>query len=110
MAISPEGGSGAIGAPALVFVRPHLLEIELQPSGEPHFRARVRHINLAGALVRVELESEWGDPVHVEFSHSRYQALGFKKDDRVFLRPRERKIFIESEQGFRDYESATRAQ
>ena len=88
---------------ALVFVRPHLLEVEMQATGDQHFRARVKHINLAGSLVRVDLESEWGDPVHVELSHGRYQTLGFKKDDQVFVRPRERKIFVESEQGFRDY-------
>jgi sulfate/thiosulfate transport system ATP-binding protein len=99
----PVAGSGAHGGSALVFIRPHFLEIELQPTGQPHFRARVRHINLAGSLVKVELESEWGDPVHVELSHSRYQALAFKKNDQVFVCPRERKIFIESDQGFRDY-------
>ena len=95
--------SGVDAKSALVFVRPHLLEVELQPNGEQNFRARVKHINLAGSLVKVELESEWGDPVHVELSHGRYQTLGFRKDDLVFVRPRERKIFVESEQGFRDY-------
>jgi len=95
--------SGVDAKSALVFVRPHLLEVELQPNGKQNFRARVKHINLAGSLVKVELESEWGDPVHVELSHGRYQTLGFRKDDLVFVRPRERKIFVESEQGFCDY-------
>ncbi|HEX9452796.1 MAG TPA: sulfate ABC transporter ATP-binding protein [Candidatus Binatia bacterium] len=101
--IGVPSGSREDANSARVFVRPHLLEVDLQPAGEQHFRARVKHVNLAGSLVKVDLESEWGDPVHVELSHGRYQALGFKKDDQVFVRPRERKIFVESEQGFRDY-------
>jgi sulfate transport system ATP-binding protein len=91
------------GESALVFVRPHLFEIELQASGDDHFRAAVKHINAAGPLVKVDLESEWGDPVNVELSHGRYRTLGLKKGDDVFVRPRERKIYVESEQGFRHY-------
>ena len=80
---------------ALVFVRPHLLEVALQPNGEEHFRATVKHINAAGALVKVDLESEWGDPVHVELSHGRYQMLGLTKDASVFLTPKERRVFVQ---------------
>jgi sulfate transport system ATP-binding protein len=80
---------------ALVFVRPHLLEVALQPNGEEHFRATVKHINAAGSRVKVDLESEWGDPVHVELSHGRYQTLGLTKDTRIFLTPKERRVFVQ---------------
>jgi sulfate transport system ATP-binding protein len=84
---------------ALVFVRPHLLEIEHQRNGGDNFHAKVTHINAAGPLVKVDLMTDWGDPVHVELSHGKYLALGLKREDEVFVRPRERKVFVEPESG-----------
>jgi len=80
---------------ALVFVRPHLLEIEHQRNGGDNFHAKVTHINAAGPLVKVELVTDWGAPVHVEISHGRYSSLGLKRADEVFVRPRERRVFVE---------------
>ncbi len=80
---------------ALVFVRPHLLEIEHQRNGGDNFHAKVTHINAAGPLVKVDLVTDWGDPVQVELSHGKYLSLGLKRDDEVFVRPRERKIFLQ---------------
>jgi len=80
---------------AFVFVRPHLLEIELQPNGSDHFCAKVEHINAAGPVVKVDLLTDWGDPVHVELPHERYRALGLKRDDEVFVIPKERRVFTD---------------
>jgi len=80
---------------ALVFVRPHLLEIEHQRNGGDNFHAKVTHINAAGPLVKVELVTDWGAPVHVEISHGRYSSLGLKREDEVFIRPKERRVFVE---------------
>ncbi len=80
---------------AVVYVRPHLLEIDHQPRNTNHFRARVEHINPAGPLVKVELVSEWGDPVQVEITQERYRDLRLKKDAEVFVTPKEKKIFVE---------------
>jgi sulfate/thiosulfate transport system ATP-binding protein len=84
---------------ALVFVRPHLLEIEHQRNGGDNFRAKVTHINAAGPLVKVDLLTDWGAPVHVEISHERYSSLGLRRKDDVFVRPRERKVFVEPQRG-----------
>ena len=83
------------GSKALVFVRPHLLEIERHRNGEDTLRAKVSHINAAGSLVKVDLVTDWGDPMHVELSHRKYQSLGLKREDEVFVRPRERRVFVE---------------
>ena len=80
---------------ALVFVRPHLLEVEHQRNGGDNFHAKVTHINAAGPLVKVELVTDWGAPVHVEISHGRYSSLSLKREDEVFVRPRERRVFVE---------------
>ena len=57
----------------LVYVRPHLLDIDRQPNGGDHFRARIKHINSAGPLVKVEAITEWGAVVHVEMSQDRFR-------------------------------------
>jgi sulfate transport system ATP-binding protein len=78
---------------AVVYVRPHLLDIEQQPTGADHFRARVKHINRTGPLVKIELMTEWGDLVNVEMSQERFTNLGLKSDLDVFVKPREVRVF-----------------
>jgi sulfate transport system ATP-binding protein len=81
---------------ALVYIRPHLLDIDHQPNGASSFRARVEHINLAGPMVKVALVSEWGNPVSVEISQERYRVLRLEKDAEVFVTPRDQKIFVDT--------------
>jgi len=77
----------------LVYVRPHLLDIARQPNGGDHFRARIKHINSAGPLVKVEAVTEWGALVHVELSQDRFRNLALLKDEAVFVIPRDVKVF-----------------
>jgi sulfate transport system ATP-binding protein len=79
---------------AVLYVRPHLLEIVLKPNGKQTFPATVRSINPAGPQVKVELVAEWGDMVQVEISHDRYQALHLETGATVYLRPKEQKLFV----------------
>jgi len=76
-------------------IRPHQLSIDHTPDGQNYFRARIRHINSAGPQVKVDLVSEWGDPVAVEISRERYRSLRLEKDVEVFVSLRETKIFYE---------------
>jgi sulfate/thiosulfate transport system ATP-binding protein len=82
------------GKEAMVYVRPHLLDIHLQPIAKGSFAATVRHINAAGPKVKVELISHWGDPVQVEIDHDRYRELKLERDAEVFLSPRENHVFV----------------
>ncbi len=79
---------------ATIYIRPHLLDIDHQPNGSSHFRARVIHINPAGSVVKVELKSEWGDTVQVELTQDRYRALNLKKDEEVFVLPKRKNITL----------------
>jgi sulfate transport system ATP-binding protein len=63
--------------------------------GGPAFRAVVRHINAAGAQVRVELLSESGDALHVEISHERHRRLGLACGSAVYVTPRQIKVFVD---------------
>ena len=78
---------------AVLYVRPHLLEIERQPNDKSHFSAKVKRINKAGPLVKVELLTEWGDSFHAEISRERFRDLQLETDVDVFIRPKEMKLF-----------------
>ena len=79
---------------ALVYVRPHLLELEPNPSGSSSFAAVVRHINSAGPRARIELTSASGVPVLVELEHERLRALSVEPGRTMYLRPREQQVFV----------------
>jgi sulfate transport system ATP-binding protein len=83
----PDGGK------AILYVRPHLLDIVTSPNGQT-FPATIKSINPAGPQVKVELVAEWGDLVQVEIDHERYQALRLENGASVFLRPKEQKLFV----------------
>lgn len=76
-----------------VYVRPHLLEISREKEGVNSFAAQIKYINAAGPFVRIELKSQWGDLVQVEMPHERYHALGLKKEEDVFVVPKEMRVF-----------------
>ena len=77
----------------LVYARPHLLEIQRQPNGGSEFRAIIKHINSAGPLVKIEALSEWGAPVQVEMSQEKFRELQLRKEETVFIVPKELKVF-----------------
>ena len=77
----------------VVYVRPHALEIYRQANGGSHFRASIKHINAAGPLVKVEAITEWGASVQVEMPQEKFRDLRLVKGERVFIIPKEVKIF-----------------
>ena len=77
------------------YVRPHLMDIDHNPNGKNHVRAIVRHINSAGPLVKVEVATQAGDSVHVELTQERFRELRLKKNDEVFVFPKDMNLFID---------------
>jgi ABC-type sulfate/molybdate transport systems ATPase subunit len=74
------------------YVRPHEFDVSRESSGEG-FWATVRHVAGAGGLVRLELEGEGSDVVHVELARDRYEALAPRPGERLRLRPRRVRVF-----------------
>ena len=81
--------------PAMVFARPHLLEITHQPTALPHFQATITHLNAAGPVVKVELAMQSGVVVHVELSQERYRQLHLQKGAEVFVSVKTMHVFTE---------------
>jgi sulfate/thiosulfate transport system ATP-binding protein len=79
---------------ALMFLRPHQMELHSRPNGGPHFRARVKTINSARPLVRLDMVTEWGEPLQVEVSHERFAALALAEGCEVFVSPTQARVFV----------------
>jgi len=85
--------TGAI--PAVVYARPHLLEISAQPTRQAQFCARIARINAAGPVVKVELATGTGAMVQAEMSQERYRSLQVHKGSEVFVHLRDMQVFTD---------------
>jgi sulfate transport system ATP-binding protein len=84
---------------AVGYARPHRLELAHQPAEPPQFRARIEYISAAGPVVKVELATETGMAVHAEVPQERYQQLGLRKGDEVFVRVKDMRVFPQDHRG-----------
>ena len=81
---------------ARAFVRPHDFDLSTAPpEGRQSFPATVGRINSAGPAVRLDLTADSGEPVVVEMDHDRFHALAISRGSRVFVTPRQVKVFGE---------------
>jgi sulfate transport system ATP-binding protein len=76
------------------FARPHELELARHDAGGG-FWATVRHVNRAGSVVKLELEDGDGRPVHAETTREQFEALGTGPGERLYVTPRQVRIFVE---------------
>ncbi|MDP1559290.1 MAG: sulfate ABC transporter ATP-binding protein [Nitrosomonas sp.] len=84
---------------AVVYVRPHEIEIERTHNGEAALAARVIHVLSVGPIVRLELVRENDGertPIQVEISKERFRELHLVKGDEVFIKPRRLDVFPRS--------------
>jgi len=88
-----EQGPAQEEPPQSVFVRPHSFQISREPGGPNSFRAVVEHINPARPLVKLELLNEWGELVHVDISHQRFNELRLEKGTAIYVMPTQFKVF-----------------
>ena len=78
------------------FARPHELELDRQEGEGGGFWATLRHSNAAGAVVKIELEAEDDRLVHVETTRESFERLGPEAGERLYVRPRQVRIFVEA--------------
>jgi sulfate transport system ATP-binding protein len=86
-------------APAVGYVRSHDIEVERRPTDEAAVAATVRQIQTVGPLVRVGLELQnGGEPIEAELSREVADRLELRVGDKVFVRARKMKVFVEDYQ------------
>ncbi|MGA3043433.1 MAG: TOBE-like domain-containing protein, partial [Bryobacteraceae bacterium] len=73
LVLDHSGGALPDGHGARLFARPFELDISREQNGKPGMKARVTRVQSAGAQVRIELNSENGEPMQVEMPHSRFR-------------------------------------
>ncbi len=84
--------------PAQGYVRPHELDIDRTPRAERSLSATVRHVNAAGATVKVELVlRDHQTVVQAYLSRERYRELGLQPGESVYVVPRQLRIFLADE-------------
>jgi sulfate/thiosulfate transport system ATP-binding protein len=83
---------------AVMYARPHEIEVERDQNGHAVIAAVVRQVLAVGPVVRLELEASRegasGDLIEVELSRERHCTLGLRVGDRVFARPRAIRAFV----------------
>jgi sulfate/thiosulfate transport system ATP-binding protein len=87
------GGLAANPQNAVVYVRPHLLNIDRDRPAGLCYRATIKHINSAGPVVKVEATTDEGGLVHIEISQERLQVLQLNSGDEVYLSPKDMRVF-----------------
>jgi sulfate/thiosulfate transport system ATP-binding protein len=86
---------GADAGPAVAYVRPYDIEINRQRRGAEEIEAQIRFIQGAGAVARLELERlDTRELIEVELTRERYRELELREGERVFLRPRNMRVFL----------------
>jgi len=75
--------------------RPHELDLSLQAGKGTSLRGRVRRIQTAASLVKIEVLTEQQETVVVEMPHDRFQESGIRLEDTVFVRVKDARVFVE---------------
>jgi sulfate transport system ATP-binding protein len=95
--VLPPAGEGCPDEerPTAVYVRPHELEIEREKTDPGSVAARIIHVNPAGAVVRVYLETLEGKrALHVEVSPERWRELNLSVGEAAYVLPRRARVFL----------------
>jgi sulfate transport system ATP-binding protein len=79
---------------AMVYMRPHELDIKLYKNGAPSFPATVTRINPAGSLAKVTTRTKEGQEVLVDLSLEDYQRLSLSEGNNVYIYPKNTRVFL----------------
>lgn len=85
---------GRADGAAMVYMRPHELDIKLYKNGAPSFPARVTRINPAGSIAKVTTRTDEGQDVLVDLSLDDYQRLCLEEGSNVFIYPKKTRVFL----------------
>jgi sulfate transport system ATP-binding protein len=94
LSIDHPSHGGADPQPASAYARPHELTLSRTDCGGGLW-AMVQHVNVAGALVKLELRAVDGNqPIRLEVPRDEHQRLGVQPGERVYVTPRRLRVFV----------------
>ena len=94
-----SGYAGAEESPAVAYVRSHDIEIERTPQDSTSLKSEIKHIQKLGPSVRVTLAIDGsGEFIEAELTRDVYQSLGLQQGERVYVRPRQVRVFVDDYQ------------
>jgi sulfate transport system ATP-binding protein len=79
---------------AMVYMRPHELDIKLYKNGAPNFQAKVTRINPAGSIAKVTTRTSEGQEVLVDLSLEDYHRLSLVEGNDVYIYPKKARVFL----------------
>ncbi|MEY9865980.1 sulfate transport system ATP-binding protein [Peribacillus sp. B2I2] len=78
------------------YVRAHNFIIERASSEKDSIASIVDHIHTIGPIVRIEvIRQDTNEPLEIELTKEQYLNLEISKGERVFVRPKELKVFVD---------------
>ncbi|MFJ7468723.1 sulfate/molybdate ABC transporter ATP-binding protein [Peribacillus frigoritolerans] len=78
------------------YVRAHNFIIEREPSEKDSIASIIDHIHTIGPIVRIEvIRQDTNEPLEIELTKEQYLNLEISKGERVFVRPKELKVFVD---------------
>jgi sulfate transport system ATP-binding protein len=79
---------------AMVYMRPHELDIELYANGAPHLPAEVVRVNPAGSIAKLIARTADGQEILVDLSQHDLRELDLEPGDRIYIYPRNARVFV----------------
>jgi sulfate transport system ATP-binding protein len=79
---------------AVAYVRPHDIDISRVAQDATALPVEVKLVRAIGSIVRVEVAADGSSEfIEIELSRERFDAAPLVSGDRVFIRPRQFKVF-----------------
>ncbi len=91
---APEHAAGG-NTDVISYIRPHDIEISLEPKEYEFIEAEIIFIRAVGPIVSLELKRlDTEEYIEAEISKETYRQLALKEKQKVYVRPRDFRVFI----------------
>ena len=85
---------GASERDAVVYMRPHELDIERQRSESSSIPAKIIRINPAGSFAKINLQTADGKDLQVDLHQDRFKELSLTQGENVFVFWKQARVFV----------------
>jgi sulfate transport system ATP-binding protein len=99
LSVDYPGHPHAEPVPASGYARSWEIDLSRDLEGPGGFLATLRHVVVAGAVVRLELVPEDGPPLKVEISRERFESLAPEAGERLHVTPQKLRVFVSDAAG-----------